>query len=58
MLVLAMIIVFLTICRIEIKYSRWGKNSLGGEKSTRWARERPYTVLGQSCEIYNSIFVY
>ena len=30
MLVFAMVIVFLTFLRLGIKFSRWGKNSLGG----------------------------
>ena len=32
MLVFAMVIVFLTFLGLGIKYSRWGKNSLGGVK--------------------------
>ena len=32
MLVFAMVIVFLTFLRLGIKFSRWGKNSLGGVK--------------------------
>ena len=33
MLVFAMVIVFLTFLGLGIKFSRWGKNSLGGAKS-------------------------
>ena len=32
MLVFAMVIVFLTFLGLGIKFSRWGKNSLGGVK--------------------------
>ena len=32
MLVFAMVIVFLTFLELGIKFSRWGKNSLGGVK--------------------------
>ena len=32
MLIFAMVIVFLTFLGLGIKYSRWGKNSLGGVK--------------------------
>ena len=35
MLVFAMVIVFLTFLGLGIKFSRWGKNSLGGVK-THW----------------------
>ena len=31
-LAFAMVIVFLTFLGLEIKFSRWGKNSLGGVK--------------------------
>ena len=33
MLVFAMVIVFLTFLGLGIKFSRWGKNSLGGVKN-------------------------
>ena len=34
MLVFAMVIVFLTFLGLGIKFSRWGKNSLGGGKNS------------------------
>ena len=32
MVVFAMIIVFMTFLGLGVKFARWGKNSLGGEK--------------------------
>ena len=57
MLVFAMVIVFLTFLGLGIKFSRWGKNSLGGVKFTRWAQVRQYDMLGSALDIYNSLCI-
>ena len=57
MLVFAMVIVFLTFLRLGIKFSRWGKNSLGGVKIHQVGTSETDT-LGPALDIYNSIFLY
>ena len=55
MLVFAMVIMFLSFLGLGIKFSRWGKNSLGGVKihqvgtsetvNTYWTRPSPTSSL-------------
>ena len=59
MLVFAMVIVFLTFLGLGIKFSRWGKNSLGGVKIHQVGIYiYMLGMLGPALDIYNSIFVY
>ena len=45
------------IVRIGGKFSRWGKNSLVGIKTIRWARARQQNASDPTLSINNSIFV-
>ena len=59
MLVFAIVIVFLTFLGLGIKFSRWGKNSLGGVKIHQVGIYiYMLGMLGPALDIYNSIFVY
>ena len=59
MLVFAMVIVFLTFLGLGIKFSRWGKNSLGGVNIHQVGTgETVRYVRCPALDIYNSIFVY
>ena len=57
MLVFAMVIGFLTFLGLGIKFSRWGKNSLGGVKIHQVGTSET-DMLGPALDIYNSTFVY
>ena len=55
MLIFALIIVFLTFLGLRVKFSRWDKNSLGGQKIHQVDTSETIKCVKSSFDIYNSL---